>query len=66
MAFSVQDFQDLVSLLEEHPKWRSEMRRLILTEEMVDIPRALERLTEAQEATQHSLDSPGQGDPRNR
>jgi hypothetical protein len=35
MAFTVQDFEDLVRLLEEKPEWRERMRQLILTRELL-------------------------------
>jgi hypothetical protein len=33
MAFTVQEYLDLVRLLGEHPEWRAELRRLLLSEE---------------------------------
>lgn len=58
MAFTVQDFHDLVRLLEHEPGWRAEMRRLILSDEMIDMPRTLasladkiEQLVDAQQRT---------------
>jgi hypothetical protein len=30
MAFTVSDFRDLIRLLEEHPDWRDELRRVLL------------------------------------
>ena len=38
MAFTVRDFRDLVELLEQHPEWRAELRRLVLTEELLALP----------------------------
>ncbi len=38
MAFSVQDFHDLVRLLAERPEWRTQLRSLILTEELLALP----------------------------
>lgn len=62
MAFSVDDFQDLLRLLEARPEWRAELRRLLIPEEVLDLPAvvgqgqtrlesALTRLAEAQELT---------------
>jgi len=31
MPFTVEEFRDLVRILEEKPEWRAELRRLILT-----------------------------------
>ena len=38
MAFSVEDFHDLVRLLDQHPEWRAELRRLMLAEELLGLP----------------------------
>jgi hypothetical protein len=32
----LQDFHDLVGILEQHPEWRAELRRLVLTEELLE------------------------------
>src|SRR5437870_11482877 len=51
MPFTIEDFRDLVRILEEKPEWRAEMRRLILTDELLALPARVERgflaLTEA-------------------
>ncbi|MCX2728182.1 hypothetical protein OO015_11840 [Thermomicrobium sp. 4228-Ro] len=44
MAFTVQDFEDLVRLLELHPEWRAQLRRLLLTEELLTVPERLARV----------------------
>jgi chromosome segregation ATPase len=46
MAFSVDDFHTLVRLLEQHPEWRADLRRLLLTEELLDLPQAVRALAE--------------------
>ena len=38
MAFTVQEFRRLVQILEQHPEWRAELRRLVLTEELLTLP----------------------------
>lgn len=38
MPFSVEEFHDLVRLLEERPEWRREIRRLVLTDELLALP----------------------------
>ena len=68
MSFSGEDFHDLVRLLEERPEWRAELRRLILAEELADLPRQLaelrviteqrfKELAEAQERTDGRLEA---------
>jgi hypothetical protein len=47
MPFTVQDFPDLLRLLEQHPEWQAEMRRHVLTEELLELPALVRRLTEA-------------------
>lgn len=44
MPFTVQDFRDLVQLLEERPEWRAEMRRLVLSDEYLALPEQLAEL----------------------
>jgi chromosome segregation ATPase len=38
MSFTVADFHDLVRILEERPEWRRELRRLVLTDELLSLP----------------------------
>src|SRR2546426_12639683 len=38
MPFIVEEFRDLVRILEEKPEWRAELRRLVLTEELLSLP----------------------------
>ncbi|MBI3920236.1 MAG: hypothetical protein HY318_02370, partial [Armatimonadetes bacterium] len=52
MSFSVSDFSDLVRLLEEQPGWRAELRRLVLTEEILTLPDLVRSLGEAQRRTE--------------
>ena len=39
MPFNINDLQDMKQLLRAHPEWRAELRELILTDELVDLPR---------------------------
>ncbi len=55
MSFTVENFRDLIRLLEEHPEWRAELRRLVLTEELLSLPERLDRLTRAVEGAQERL-----------
>ncbi|MCI0529347.1 MAG: hypothetical protein L0Y56_18060 [Nitrospira sp.] len=64
MAFTVSDYTDLVRLLAEHPEWRSELRRVILSEDLLTMPEAqrrteghLEALAEAQRRSEERLAS---------
>jgi len=42
----IKDFHDVVRLLEEHPEWRADVRRLVLTDELLALPQQMTRLTE--------------------
>ncbi len=44
MSFTVDEFHDLVRLVEERPEWRAELRRLVLTDEMLALPEQLAEL----------------------
>jgi len=50
MAFGVEDFQDLLRLLEEHPQWQAELRRRLLTDELLELPALVRQLTERLDA----------------
>ena len=54
--FTVSDFRDLVQLLDQHPDWREEMRRLVLTDEVLSLPSAVRELVEAQHRTEARMD----------
>ena len=55
MAFTVQEFHDLVTLLTQHPEWRAELRRLVLTEELLALPQIVHDLAEAQQRTEQQI-----------
>ncbi|MEX0782985.1 MAG: hypothetical protein WD557_10070 [Dehalococcoidia bacterium] len=65
MAFTVYDLRDLLKLLREHPEWREEVRREVLTDELLSLPdlvrqnsediRALTRSVAALTASMESL-----------
>jgi hypothetical protein len=38
MPFTVEDFQDLVRILEEKPEWRAALRRQVLSDELLALP----------------------------
>ena len=55
MAFTVQEFHDLVALLTQHPEWQAELRRLVLTEELLALPQIVRDLVEAQQRTEQQV-----------
>lgn len=42
---TIDDIHDLHRILVEHPEWRSELRNIILTEELLEVPDRLDTLT---------------------
>ena len=46
MAFTVEDFQDLLRLLEQHPEWRVDLRRYVLAGELLELPAVVRELAE--------------------
>jgi hypothetical protein len=55
MSFTVTEFLDLVRLLEQQPEWRAELRRLVLTDEVLALPQTIQSLAEAQRRTEDQL-----------
>lgn len=43
MSFTVDDFHDLLRLLQERPEWRAEVRRVVLTDDLLRLPEDLAR-----------------------
>ncbi len=48
MAFEAEDYLDFLRLLQEHPEWRQELRRLLLTDELLALPQLFQEWIEAQ------------------
>ena len=57
MAFTIQDYHDLARLLAEHPEWREELRRLLLSDELLALPEIVRELAKAQQRTEERLDA---------
>lgn len=55
MAFTVSEFRELLQLLEQQPTWRAELRRWVLTEEVLALPQTVHELAEAQRRTEERL-----------
>jgi len=56
MAFTVTDLMDFKRLVVEHPEWRTELRQLVLTEELLTLPAMMHELAEAQKRTEQRLE----------
>jgi hypothetical protein len=57
MPFTVEEFRDLLRILEERPEWRAELRRLVLTDELLTLPELVRALAEAQRHTEDRMAS---------
>ena len=55
MSFTVSEFRDLIQLLEQQPTWRAELRRWVLTDELLALPQTVHELAEAQRRTEERL-----------
>lgn len=55
MALTIREFPDLIRVLQEHPEWREELRRQVLTDELLSLPRIVRELAEAQARTEQRL-----------
>jgi len=55
MAFTVNDLNDLLRILREQPEWLAEVRRVVLTEELLTLPDLVRALVEAQRRTDERL-----------
>lgn len=56
MAFTIEDVRDLAQLLKEHPEWRTELQRLLQTEEQAAMPETLRLLGDAQKRVEATLE----------
>lgn len=56
MSFTVEDFHHLRALLEQHPEWRAELRRMVLSEELLQLPDLVRELVMAQKRTDERVD----------
>ncbi len=48
MAITVNDLHDLIKLLEEQPEWRAELRRVLLTSELLQLPELVREIADLQ------------------
>lgn len=56
MAFTIQDMSDLTRLLAEHPEWRDELRRLVLTDELLSLPEVVRDLAQRMDQLTERMD----------
>jgi ATP phosphoribosyltransferase regulatory subunit HisZ len=53
--FGMSDFREIIEALEQHPEWRAELRRLILTEELLTVPATVSQLVQSQQHTDEQI-----------
>ena len=56
MPFTVEDFEDLVAILRQRPEWRDELRRLVLSDQLLGLPEVVRELAEAQRRTEQRVE----------
>jgi len=56
VAFTVEDFHDLIELLAQHPEWRAELRRHVLSDDLLALPDLVRQLVEAQTRAEARLE----------
>ncbi|MDW8279420.1 MAG: hypothetical protein RMJ85_15480, partial [Anaerolineales bacterium] len=56
MAFQVTDYHDLMRLLYQHPEWQQELRQLLLTKDILELPVVVRELAEAQRRTEQRVE----------
>lgn len=55
MAFTVKDMPDLTRILLDHPEWLAEVRRLVLTDELLNLPSLVRELATIQQRTEQQI-----------
>jgi hypothetical protein len=53
----VNDFEDLLGLLDQHPEWQAELRRRLLSDDLLELPSLVRQLAEAQVRTEQRLET---------
>ena len=48
MTFTVEEFRNWINVLYDHPEWRAELRRLTLTDDILELPGIVRELAESQ------------------
>jgi len=55
MPFTVSEFHDFIRILEMHPEWRADLLRVLFPEALLDLPRVVQELAEAQRQTEAAI-----------
>jgi hypothetical protein len=57
VAFTVDDFEDLLRLLEQHPEWRARLRRHVLDDELLALPTLVQQIAQSLGALAERVDA---------
>jgi len=55
MTFTITDVQDMFRLLEQHPEWLAQLRALVFTQELLQLPKDFQEIREIQRQTEAHL-----------
>lgn len=55
MSFTVDDYHDLVRLVQQYPEWKSELRQLLLSDELLSLPNMVRELTASHQRAEERL-----------
>ncbi len=55
MPFTVQDLDDLLAILQQHPEWRGRLLEALLGQEFFTLPQQMQKLIEAQQRTEEQI-----------
>jgi len=64
MAMTISDVHDLVVLLEKNPEWQTELRRIVLTHDLLTLPEIVRELAQAQQRTERRVEELAQAQQR--
>lgn len=57
MAFTMNELREMFRILEEHPEYRAQLRRLLLTDQILELPAVVQELAEAQRRTEQRVEA---------
>ena len=55
MSFTVDDYHDLVRLVQQHSEWKSELRQLLLSDELLSLPDMVREITASHQRAEERL-----------
>jgi myosin heavy subunit len=55
MPFTVEDLEDLLAILQQHPEWRARVLEALLGQEFLALPQQMQKLIEAQQRTDEQI-----------